>query len=161
MMDWVAKMLGLDASFHNESNAGGGIIMVRPFSLLPAPPNPIQQGSASEACLTVCIAARERALRILPGTTAEKLVLYGTTQTHSLGAKAALILGLEFRAIETKAEDDWSLRGETLREALEEDKARGKVPFILCVFGSVSAARDGADEGCSGDGWIDFDGSYR
>lgn len=32
MMDWVAKMLGLDASFHNASNAGGGIIMVGPPS---------------------------------------------------------------------------------------------------------------------------------
>lgn len=29
MMDWVAKMLGLDASFLNESSVGGGIIMVR------------------------------------------------------------------------------------------------------------------------------------
>ena len=28
-LDWVGKMLGLDSSFHNESNVGGGIIMVR------------------------------------------------------------------------------------------------------------------------------------
>lgn len=89
-------------------------------------------GSASEACLTVCIAARERALRLLPGTPADRLVIYGTTQTHSLGAKAALILGLSFRAIETIAEDKWALRGEELKRVLDEDKANGKVPFVLC-----------------------------
>lgn len=61
-------------------------------------------------------------------------MIYGTTQTHSLGAKAALILGVEFRAIETKGEDKWALRGMRLGEALEEDRVRGKVPFILCEF---------------------------
>lgn len=63
---------------------------------------------------------------MLPGTQAEKLVIYGTTQTHSLGAKAALILGVEFRAIETKGEDKWALRGMRLGEALEEDRVRGE-----------------------------------
>lgn len=123
MMDWVAKLLGLDSSFHHASGIGGGIIM----------------GSASEACLTVCIAARERALRLLPGTPADRLVIYGTTQTHSLGAKAALILGLSFRAIETIAEDKWALRGEELKRVLDEDKANGKVPFVLlATLGSTS-----------------------
>lgn len=28
MMDWVAKLLGLDPSWHNSSGVGGGIIMV-------------------------------------------------------------------------------------------------------------------------------------
>lgn len=74
-------------------------------------------GSASESALTAAIAARERALRILatqrehedliaageegiPGTVVpvdvrekygQKLVMYGSTQTHSLGAKVRLI----------------------------------------------------------------------
>ncbi|KAI5475280.1 glycoside hydrolase family 13 protein [Pseudohyphozyma bogoriensis] len=123
MMDWTAKLFGLDASFHNASNVGGGIIM----------------GSASESCLTVCIAARERVLRMFPDTPAEKLVIFGTTQTHSLGAKAALILGLKFRAIETKAEDLWALRGEALRSALEQAKEEGLVPFaLLATIGSTS-----------------------
>ncbi|KAK4052980.1 hypothetical protein OIO90_004104 [Microbotryomycetes sp. JL221] len=85
-MDWVAKMLGLDGSFHNASNIGGGIIM-----------------------------------------------------THSLGAKAALILGLQFVAIETFAEDNWALRGETLRKELDQLKEQGKVPFaLLATLGSTS-----------------------
>lgn len=32
MMDWVAQLLGLDPSFHNKSNKGGGIIMASPSS---------------------------------------------------------------------------------------------------------------------------------
>jgi hypothetical protein len=66
------------------------------------------QGSASESCLTAAIAARERALNRLyqqqgdlqvegaglPQTIrdryAQKLVMYGSTQTHSLGAKVRL-----------------------------------------------------------------------
>ena len=59
-------------------------------------------------------------------------VLYGTTQTHSLGAKAGLILGIPFRALETRKEDDYALRGDTLSAALLEDQAKGLVPFILC-----------------------------
>lgn len=58
-------------------------------------------------------------------------MIYTTTQTHSLGVKAGLVLGLECRALEVTAEDRFALRGETLRKALEEDRARGKHPFIL------------------------------
>lgn len=74
-----------------------------------------------------------------PDIPAEKLVIYGTDQTHSLGAKAALILGLEFRAIKTKAEDNWALRGKDLQAALEEDEQAGKLPFVLlATLGSTS-----------------------
>jgi aromatic-L-amino-acid decarboxylase len=145
MMDWVANLLGLDPSFYNESEIGGGIIM----------------GSASEACLTACIAARSRVIRLFPNTKAEDLVIYGTTQTHSVGAKAALILGLEFRAIETKAEDLWGLRGATLEVALEEGKKEGKVPFILCESRACQILERCTDGRCSGDDWIDVDWCYR
>jgi aromatic-L-amino-acid/L-tryptophan decarboxylase len=137
-MDWVAQLLGLDESFHNASGVGGGIIMVRARST-----SDVEvlswffyrlQGSASESCLTVCIAARERALRLHPGTPFEQMVIVGTTQTHSLGAKAALILGLSFVAIETKEEDAWALRGEALKETLDKLKGEGKLPFALCEY---------------------------
>lgn len=114
-MDWVAQLLGLDSSFHNSGNVGGGVIM----------------GSASEACLTACIAARERALRLHPGTPFEQMVIVGTTQTHSLGAKAALILGLSFEAVDTKEEDQWALRGPALKKTLDRLKGEGKLPFAL------------------------------
>lgn len=135
-MDWVAQLLGLDESWHNSSNVGGGVIMVRLLSnhvllRLSVDNARARQGSASESCVTVCIAARERMLRLHPSTPFEELVIVGTTQTHSLGAKAALILGLKFEAIPTKAEDNWALRGEALRESLEKMKGEGKKPFVL------------------------------
>jgi aromatic-L-amino-acid decarboxylase len=61
----------------------------------------------------------------------ENLVIVATTQTHSVGAKAALILGLTFEAIETKEADAWALRGDALKETLDNLKAQGKVPFIF------------------------------
>ncbi|BGP13544.1 hypothetical protein JCM10213v2_001470 [Rhodosporidiobolus nylandii] len=121
--DWVAKLLGFNESWLNAGKVAGGVI----------------QGSASESCLTVCIAARERYLRIHSGTPASDLVIVATDQTHSLGAKAALILGLEFHAIKTKQEDDWALRSEQLREELEALAKKGKKPFILiATLGSTS-----------------------
>lgn len=69
-----------------------------------------------------------------PGTPSSDLVILATTQTHSLAAKAALILGLDFHAIETKKENDWALRGTDLEEALAELQAKGKKPFILSAL---------------------------
>lgn len=77
------------------------------------------------------VAARSRYVRQHPDVPSEKLVLYTTTQTHSLGKKAGLILGLNVRALEVTAEDNYALRGGTLKRALEEDSRAGLYPFIL------------------------------
>ena len=61
-------------------------------------------------------------------------MLYTTTQTHSLGLKAGLVLGLPCRALEVTSEDQFALRGKTLRSAIEEDRARGKHPFIISTL---------------------------
>jgi aromatic-L-amino-acid decarboxylase len=66
----------------------------------------------------------------------EDLVIYTSTQTHSLGVKAGLVLGLQVRAINVKLEDEFSLRGDTLKAALKEDAKLGKRPFILSKFRS-------------------------
>lgn len=62
------------------------------------------------------------------------MMIYGTTQTHSLGAKAALILGMQFRALEVTAEDNFSLRGSTLARALKEDRESGTHPYLLSTY---------------------------
>ncbi len=57
-----------------------------------------------------------------------------TTQTHSFGKKAALILGLRVRALDVDATlvaDNTGLTGEGLRTAVEEDRAQGLHPFVL------------------------------
>lgn len=154
-LDWMAKMLGLSQDFHSNSTSGkgGGIIL----------------GSASEVALTVAIAAREKMLAILDskheeqdsptsdttnalairrGTLTSKLTMYGTTQTHSIAAKAALILGLDYRPLQVYKEDDFALRGSTLETAIAEDEQSGRVPFMLIAsLGTTSSgAVDRLDE---------------
>jgi aromatic-L-amino-acid decarboxylase len=74
-----------------------------------------------------------------PEVLVEQLVLYTTTQTHSLGKKAGLVLGLNVRALEVTSEDNYALRGETLRSALMEDALAGLHPFILgAIFFLIS-----------------------
>lgn len=71
----------------------------------------------------------------------KNLVMYGSTQTHSVGAKAALILGMQWRALPVHA-PDYSFRGETLRKAIEEDVKNGYTPFF--VVGTVGSTSSGA-----------------
>lgn len=77
------------------------------------------------------VAARSRYQRLHRDVPVDKLVIYTTTQTHSLGLKAGLVLGLSVSAIPVRAEDEYSLRGQGLNEALAKDMAEGKHPFVV------------------------------
>lgn len=114
-MDWSASLLGLDETFHIRSGLGGGAI----------------QGTASDSALVAGIAARVRFLTAHPHVPIEKLVLYVSSQTHSLGVKTAILLGITCRTLPVFAEDDYCLRGSTFRNAYEEDRAAGLWPFCL------------------------------
>ncbi|KAH9913765.1 pyridoxal phosphate-dependent transferase [Fomitopsis serialis] len=122
MMDWCARLFGLADHFLNSSGTGGGVI----------------QTTSSDSALVVTVAARSQYTRRHPDTKLEDLVLYVTSQTHSLGVKASLVLGLQCRVLDVKPEDEYALRGETLRAALEEDVARGS------VLGTVGTTSSGA-----------------
>lgn len=119
----------------------------------------IEKTSASDAVLTAVTAARTRYLRHLARssnspsdlgpldpahsgtasnsdakpTIATNLLIYTTTQTHSVGVKAGLILNLPVRALPVYAADNYALRGETLKQALEEDEKAGR---SVCVLGA-------------------------
>ena len=92
------------------------------------------QSTASDSVLVTVVAARSRYQVEHPDCKAEELVVYTTTQTHSIGTKAGLVLGLQVRALEVRAEDRYSLRGDTLRSALMDDEALGRKPFIISTF---------------------------
>ena len=77
------------------------------------------------------VAARSRYQSLHPDLPMEKLVIYVTTQTHSLGLKAGLILGLPVHCIPVRAEDNYSLRGQDLRETIVSDREKGKHPFVI------------------------------
>ncbi|KIM30795.1 hypothetical protein M408DRAFT_327769 [Serendipita vermifera MAFF 305830] len=132
IMDWSAKLFGLEGNFLTSSGVGGGVL----------------QTTASDAALLASVVARSRYTRLHPGVSLDKMMIYGTTQTHSLGAKAALILGMQFRALEVTLADNFSLRGSTLSRALEEDRANGLHPYLLIatVGTTSSGAIDNIDE---------------
>ncbi|KAI0703057.1 pyridoxal phosphate-dependent transferase [Cytidiella melzeri] len=124
VMDWAAKLFGLAEQFLNTSKVGGGVI----------------QTSASDSALVAIVAARSLYTSRHASVKMEDLIIYTTTQTHSLGVKAGLVLGLTSRSLNVTAEDKFALRGETLRRAIEEDKARGKHPFVLvATVGTTSS----------------------
>lgn len=131
-MDWSAKLFGLSPEFLNTSGVGGGVL----------------QTTASDSALVTVVAARSRFARRHPDVKTENMVIYTTTQTHSLGKKAALILGVQCRALEVRSEDRFALRGSTLSSALEEDRANGRSPFIMIatVGTTSSGAVDRIDE---------------
>ena len=83
------------------------------------------------------VAARSRYQRLHPDVPMDKLVVYTTTQTHSLGLKAGLILGLPVYAIPVRPEDNYSLCGQDLREAIANDQAEGVHPFVISKTDSV------------------------
>lgn len=131
VMDWIAGLFGLSETFyHSKDTSGGGII----------------QPSSSESILVAIIAARERILRAENTRDQSKLVIYASTQTHSSAAKAARVFNLQLRLLDVDA--DLSLRGETVRKAIDEDRQNGLLPFVvIATIGTTSTgAIDKIDE---------------
>ena len=131
VLDWVAQMLALPPVF-TSTGTGGGVI----------------QGSASEAIVVAVVAARERLVRRTlekEGNLSEeekedrmcqirsKLVALGSNHSHSSTQKAAIIAGTRYRSVETYKRDNFAMRGENLRQKLDECKAKGLVPYYLTV----------------------------
>jgi len=131
VLDWLARILGLPDAFLSKGE-GGGVI----------------QGSASEAIVTVMVAARERYINrqieregITDPDEIEdrccelrgKLVALGSEQAHSSTKKASNIAGTRFRSISTHRLNDYALAGSELRNKIIELEARGLHPYYLTV----------------------------
>jgi aromatic-L-amino-acid decarboxylase len=126
VLDWLAKLLNLPDCYLSTSH-GGGVI----------------QGSASEAIVTVMVAARDKYLREttshLSGLELEdaiaykrsKIVALGSEASHSSTQKAAQICGVRYRSIPVSKENNFALTGSALEEVLKECKAQGLEPFYL------------------------------
>ena len=143
VLDWLAHMLHLPDCFLSKGE-GGGVI----------------QGSASEAIVTVVVAARERYLNQacegLEGKEREeklnytrgRLVALGSEQSHSSTAKAALIAGVRYKSISTRLEDHLALTGESVRIALDQCASEGLEPFYMTstLGTTATCASDRFDE---------------
>ncbi|XP_046992910.1 aromatic-L-amino-acid decarboxylase-like [Schistocerca americana] len=125
VLDWFGKAIGLPKTFISsaEGSKGGGVI----------------QSSASECILVAMLAARTQAIRVLKAQARDpdaedsvflpRLIAYCSREAHSCVEKAAMISLVKLRVLEP--DENGSLRGETLRKALEEDVADGRVPFFV------------------------------
>ncbi|XP_054286452.1 tyrosine decarboxylase [Macrosteles quadrilineatus] len=123
VLDWLGKAIGLPNEFlaFAEGSTGGGVI----------------QTSASECVLVTMLAARAQAIKRLKkqhpfveeGVLLSKLMAYCSKEAHSCVEKAAMISFVKLRILEP--DDKCSLRGATLRQAMEEDEAMGQIPFFV------------------------------
>ncbi|XP_076178291.1 histidine decarboxylase isoform X2 [Ptiloglossa arizonensis] len=158
VMNWLGKMIGLPEEFlHRPGGSGGGGVI---------------QTTASEATLVCLLAARTRAIRDvqqnepdrLPAEINSRLIAYCSDQAHSSVEKAGLIGLVRMRYIES--DDDLSMRGEALLEAITHDRAEGLLPFFVCAtLGTTGAcAFDNLKEVgqvCVENGlWLHVDAAY-
>ncbi|KAJ3114307.1 hypothetical protein HDU96_002272 [Phlyctochytrium bullatum] len=157
VLDWMGKAVGLDESFLSKGD-GGGVI----------------QGTASEAVAVAVIAARKRMLDILKekhGLDDEevlkfhsKLIAYGSSETHSCTQKASMIAGVVFRKI--PVDDQQRIRGSAVRKAIEEDIAKGYIPFYLTATigttssGAVDAIPEVVEALQGTDVWLHIDAAW-
>lgn len=129
VMDWLAKALALPECFlSGGSTHGGGVL----------------HGSASEAILTVMVAARDKYLATVTAHLPEgedkeeamwahrsKLVALGSAGAHSSTKKAAQVLGVRFDTVPVDASTGFAITGAALRDKLAQLRARGLEPFYL------------------------------
>ncbi|BFZ20278.1 hypothetical protein BsWGS_23317 [Bradybaena similaris] len=157
VMDWLAKLLRLPKEFiFSEEGKGGGVI----------------QGTASEATLVALLSARAKISAemlsvnssLSQGQILDKLVAYASDESHSSVERAGLIALVKMRKLPT--DENGSLRGPTLENAIREDKENGLIPFFVCatVGSTPSCAFDNLEElgpVCSShDVWLHVDAAY-
>ncbi|KOB58186.1 Dopa decarboxylase 2 [Operophtera brumata] len=156
-MNWLGKLIGLPEEFLNcSSGPGGGVI----------------QGSASEATLVGLLVAKEKTVRKLMKLNPDldedeikpKLVAYTSDQCNSSVEKAGLLGSMKMRLL--KADSNARLRGETLKQAFEEDRAQGLIPcYVIANLGTTgTCAFDALNEigpVCKeADVWLHIDAAY-
>ncbi|KAK2584770.1 hypothetical protein KPH14_007094 [Odynerus spinipes] len=123
-LNWLGKMLGLPSEFLSCSGGpGGGVI----------------QGSASETTLVCLLAAKDRTTRRIKSLHPEwdenvirgKLVAYASDQSNSSVEKAGLLSTITMKLL--PADENCSLRGETLLRAIKKDLENGFIPCYVCA----------------------------
>ena len=126
VLDWMADLLALPASFKSNST-GGGVI----------------QDSASSAVLCALLAARERATGFASNDHGcdGKLAAYTSPHAHSSVEKAMKVAGLgrlQLRMVEV--DDKFALRPDSLARQVEADRAAGLTPcFVSATVGTTSS----------------------
>ncbi|NXT16057.1 DCHS decarboxylase, partial [Prunella fulvescens] len=145
VMDWLAKMLGLPDKFlhHHPDSVGGGVL----------------QSTVSESTLVALLAARKN--KIL-----EMKVSEPDTDESSLNSRLIAYASDQIKFL--PVDENFSLRGETLKKAIAEDRKKGLVPVFVCAtLGTTGVcAFDNLSElgpvcKCDAEGlWLHIDAAY-
>lgn len=102
------------------------------------------QGSASEATQVGLLAAKDKMIRRLKKVNPDldedltkiKFVAYTSDQCNSSVEKSGVLGSMKMRLL--KADSSGRLRGETLKRAFEEDKAKGLIPcYVVANLGTT------------------------
>lgn len=158
VLDWLAQLIGLPASFMHASDlSGGGVI----------------QGTASESTLTAMVAARDSAIERLRARHeygwAGKVSVYTSTQAHSSVLKAAQICGIGRDLVRLiKTDHTLAMDPIALQEAIRKDVEDGIEPAFVCAtLGTTSTgAMDPLREICDAvlthckDAWVHVDAAW-
>jgi aromatic-L-amino-acid decarboxylase len=148
MLDWLAQLLGLPEKFRSN-----GVI----------------QDSASSASLVATLAALHRASggRWRESGVDQWYTVYTSTEGHSSILKAVRIAGLGSAALRViDVDDDVAMRPAALREAIETDRAAGRVPaLVVATIGTTSTTAvdplPAIGEICREHGvWLHVDAAY-
>ncbi|KAK0101263.1 hypothetical protein ONS95_006442 [Cadophora gregata] len=167
-LDWLAKLFNLPDCYLSTSE-GGGVI----------------QGSASEAIVTVMVAARDKYLREttahLAGLELEDAIAYkrgriialGSEAAHSATQKAAQIAGVRYRSVPVFKDNGFAMTGSALEDILKECQEQKLEPFFLtATLGTTATCAvddfDGiaatiakyAPPNAPGEIWVHIDAAY-
>ncbi|CAH2274074.1 histidine decarboxylase [Pelobates cultripes] len=138
----------------------------------PCGPGDFTVSTVSESTLIGLLAARKNKILEMKSSEPEsddshlnsRLIAYASDQAHSSVEKAGLISLVKVRFL--PVDENFSLRGETLKAAVEEDRKRGLVPVFVCAtLGTtgVCAFDNLAELGpvCAKEGlWLHIDAAY-
>ncbi|TFV82842.1 aminotransferase class V-fold PLP-dependent enzyme [Blastococcus sp. CT_GayMR20] len=120
VLDWLADLLDLPASFRS-TGAGGGVV----------------QDSSSGANLVALLAALHRSSKgatVRQGVDPDRATVYVSAETHSSMEKAVRIAGLGSDAVRiVEVDGDLAMRPAALAARLERDVARGYTPVLVCA----------------------------
>ncbi|KAL0944465.1 aromatic-l-amino-acid decarboxylase [Colletotrichum truncatum] len=170
VLDWLAQLLALPACYLSTAPTRGGGVL---------------HGTASEAILTVMVAARDKFLREatahLPADSEEKeeetwrlrskLVALGSEAAHSSTKKAAQVLGVRFATVPAPASAGYAMSGPALQSTVAALRAKGLEPFYLtatlgttdtCAIDDFPGIRDVLSADGDGDDkiWVHVDAAY-
>jgi Glutamate decarboxylase and related PLP-dependent proteins len=154
---WLAELLGMPNDASGLLVSGGtmantlGLVVARHAAAMRAGWDVREEGLQGDAS----------------GATRERLVFYGSTETHNWARKAAELLGLgnrSFRRVPVDA--DFRIDMHALSRMIGDDRAAGMRPF--CVIGTAGTVNTGATDDltavadlCAREGlWFHVDGAF-